>query len=304
MRTSNRLSDKEYENLSLEYEQNPPLLSGQPGFISHMRIPYESLVSEIANAARKSFQQLFATGESFYYCALITTGEAHCPHVTAWSYEALERTALERSTQDPNIYGNHEQAKAIIKWMYAESPYVAYNYEENFTNAAALFQSLPTPFDAYMAGDEAESETRYNFRLSAMEEALKQLDREGLFAQNQPRSQVYVNVETVYPDYTDKARALRLNNPDHLSTWFEEAGQYIEGPPQQLITYQLRILNVGENKKEVMKLLRKSRNIPLAEITAIISNPPIFINSGPESDMLNLKQEYEKAGCTVSIERC
>lgn len=269
-----------------------------------MTIPFESLVSEIANAARTSFQQLFATGESFYYCALITTGEAHCPHVTAWSYEALERTARDRSTQNPNTYGNQEQAKAIIKWMYAESPYVAYNYEENFTKAAALFQSLPSPFDADIDEDEAEIEARYDFRLSAMEEALKQLDREGIFAQNQPRSQVYINVETVYPDHTDKARALRLNNPDHLTTWFEEAGQYIEGPPQQLITYQLRILNIGENKKEVMKLLRKSRNIPLAEITTIISNPPIFITSGSENDMQHLKQEYEKAGCTVSIERC
>jgi len=32
-----RLSDNEYERLSLEYEQNPPLLSGKPGFLSHMR---------------------------------------------------------------------------------------------------------------------------------------------------------------------------------------------------------------------------------------------------------------------------
>jgi len=37
MKANSRLSDKEYENLSLEYEQNPPRLSGKPGFISHMR---------------------------------------------------------------------------------------------------------------------------------------------------------------------------------------------------------------------------------------------------------------------------
>ena len=36
MKASGRLSDKEYENLSLEYEQNPPRLSGKPGFLSHM----------------------------------------------------------------------------------------------------------------------------------------------------------------------------------------------------------------------------------------------------------------------------
>jgi hypothetical protein len=32
-----RLSDKEYEALSLEYEQNPPELSGKPGFLTNMR---------------------------------------------------------------------------------------------------------------------------------------------------------------------------------------------------------------------------------------------------------------------------
>ena len=36
MKTNARLSNKEYENLSLEYEQNPPKLSGRPGFLSQM----------------------------------------------------------------------------------------------------------------------------------------------------------------------------------------------------------------------------------------------------------------------------
>ena len=37
MKTNGRLSDKEYENLSIEYELTPPMLSGKPGFLSHMR---------------------------------------------------------------------------------------------------------------------------------------------------------------------------------------------------------------------------------------------------------------------------
>jgi len=32
-----RLSDKEYEELSLEYEASPPELSGKPGFLTNMR---------------------------------------------------------------------------------------------------------------------------------------------------------------------------------------------------------------------------------------------------------------------------
>ena len=37
MNTSIRLSDKEYEELSLEYEDNPPQLSGNSGFLTNIR---------------------------------------------------------------------------------------------------------------------------------------------------------------------------------------------------------------------------------------------------------------------------
>ena len=37
MKATTRLSNEEYEALSLEYEQNPPELSGTPGFLTVMR---------------------------------------------------------------------------------------------------------------------------------------------------------------------------------------------------------------------------------------------------------------------------
>ena len=37
MKTTERLSNKEYEALSLEYEVNPPKLSGTPGFLTNVR---------------------------------------------------------------------------------------------------------------------------------------------------------------------------------------------------------------------------------------------------------------------------
>ena len=45
MNADGRLSDKEYEELSFEYEQNPPELSGKPGFFTTMR--ERTLVSEL-----------------------------------------------------------------------------------------------------------------------------------------------------------------------------------------------------------------------------------------------------------------
>ena len=45
MKTPVRLTDEEYEALSLEYEQAPPRLSGTPGFITNMR--EQLLVTEL-----------------------------------------------------------------------------------------------------------------------------------------------------------------------------------------------------------------------------------------------------------------
>ena len=45
MKKNNRLSNEEYEALSHEYEQNPPELSGTPGFLTMMRENF--LVSEL-----------------------------------------------------------------------------------------------------------------------------------------------------------------------------------------------------------------------------------------------------------------
>ena len=45
MNANGKLSNEEYEKLSLEYEQNPPELSGKPGFFTTMR--ERTLVAEL-----------------------------------------------------------------------------------------------------------------------------------------------------------------------------------------------------------------------------------------------------------------
>ena len=45
MSINSRLSNKEYENLSNDYEKNPPMLSGKPGFLTNIR--EEKLVTEL-----------------------------------------------------------------------------------------------------------------------------------------------------------------------------------------------------------------------------------------------------------------
>ncbi|CAK7065445.1 MAG: hypothetical protein MESAZ_01852 [Saezia sanguinis] len=53
----------------------------------------ELLTAEIVKAAGKAFRELFENGESYYYCTLITTGEALAPTVSAWTWEALAHHA-------------------------------------------------------------------------------------------------------------------------------------------------------------------------------------------------------------------
>jgi hypothetical protein len=45
MKINGRLSDKEYEDMSVEYEKSPPKLSGKPGFLSNLR--EQKLVNEL-----------------------------------------------------------------------------------------------------------------------------------------------------------------------------------------------------------------------------------------------------------------
>jgi hypothetical protein len=178
----------------------------------------EHLVQELAEATKKSFLKLFENGERYYYCALITSGEAFCPAPAAWSWEALEREAYNYPQ-----YGEFEEAKDSLKWSYAESPYFCFGWDEYFITIRELFTKLPHPHD--LLGNYEEWEKQYDFKMRIMELAMKQVDSDGIFALNQPRSEVYVNVEVMPPDYTNTERALRLNRADDIAVWLNEAAE-------------------------------------------------------------------------------
>ena len=52
----------------------------------------------------------------------------------------------------------------------------------------------------------------------------EKLDEAGIFALNQPRAQVYINVELMPPDDTDIQRALSFNNLEHIKEWLSIFG--------------------------------------------------------------------------------
>lgn len=172
-----------------------------------------ALSKSIADAARAAFSELIGTHpEKFYYFTLTTTGEAFSPYPSAWSEEALERACA----TDPKP----DEARPLLKWSCADSPYCGFGHE--------YFAAVDTWFDQrgqlYDLSDE-DADNEYEFRLEAMEEAMRRSDQEGLFGQGRTRAECIVLVEVMPPDHTNTDRAIRLNSGAALKAWLEEASE-------------------------------------------------------------------------------
>lgn len=179
-------------------------------------ISTELLADEIMKATHMALMELFSTNEHFYYCSLITTGEALPPFISAWSYEALERFAKD------NKYEDHD--KELIKWSYAESPYLDFG-SSHFDKVRRLFEQRP-PMD--QTRSEMEWQHEFDCRIEAMETAIRKLDQLGIFGMDEDRDKIVINVEVMPPDYSNTQRAIRLNPLSALSEWLLEAA---EPPP-------------------------------------------------------------------------
>lgn len=171
----------------------------------------EILIAAITKAARMAFQKLFSNGEHFYYCALLTTGEGFAPVISAWSWEALGRV----------IQSNSETYAQSIKWSYADSPYYAFGYDEYFSDVKHLFEHRAN-IDSLNDEDWGKE---LDVRLTAMVKAMSILDKEGLFAQNQSRKSILINVELMPPDASNVQRALELNNSEDIEEYLQEAAE-------------------------------------------------------------------------------
>lgn len=176
-------------------------------------ISEETLSHEIEKIAELAFYNLFQLNEEFYYCSLITTGNALPPIIVAWSYEALERYMLENNCESFE--------KEFIKWSYTESPY--FDYGANYMNHLNQLFLLRPQMDASMSSIEWENE--FNTRLKAMENAMHRLDAKGIFGVGDARFKIVINVEVMPPDYENTLRAMRLNPVESLSEWLEEAAE-------------------------------------------------------------------------------
>lgn len=173
---------------------------------------FNALVNEIKIAVIYSVKELFDNhpNEDFYYIALITSGEAHSPVLSAWSYQALYK-----------LSNNDKEEERLIKWSYADSPYTMYK-NDYFHNVEQIFKSRDIE-DL----NEKDSNDEFDFRINAMVAAMQQADSNGVFGRGESRLNLLINVEVMPPDETNVSRAKELNpkNSKILPMWIEEAGE-------------------------------------------------------------------------------
>lgn len=169
------------------------------------------LTNKLEKIVEKSLKELFERNqEEFYYCSLITDGEGHCPIITAWSYEALERVIGSEQS---------EELKEEYKWSYADSPYFDYG--------SKYFEELKAEWEKHLEveleDDKFDEEVKV--RMDIMEVVMKHLDEKGLFGVGEKRLKIVINAEFMPPEYSNTERAIRLNPQKAIEEWLEEVAE-------------------------------------------------------------------------------
>ncbi|MFL1382392.1 DUF4303 domain-containing protein [Nocardiopsis protaetiae] len=170
-------------------------------------VPDPALARVIAAAARAAIADLRARHpEHFHAFALLTTGEALPPYLSAGSAEGMARTGADR-------------------WSLPDGPYAVWGHEEHFGEVVRAFE---TRGDLFALTEERARDIEFATRLASMEEALRLLDTEGFFGAGADRRGVLLLAGTLPPDPEDAGAVRRLNPAGPLrDSWLREAA---EGP--------------------------------------------------------------------------
>ena len=171
----------------------------------------EELIEALAKAAKAAFLSLKETTKEHFYFYTFIFDEGLHPYISAWSYEALEKSIMEQQIPD--------EEKSWWKWDSADSPYADYGYDEFFGEVNELLDKR-----AGELSEDALYEVEWGVRIDCMEEAMKRLDGSGLFGTGEERERVVINVEQAPPDGdgAEYNRALRLNPASALLSEYLE----------------------------------------------------------------------------------
>lgn len=171
----------------------------------------EELIEALVKAARAAFLSLKETTKEHFYFYVFIFDEGLHPYISAWSYEALEKSIMEQQIPD--------EEKSWWKWDSSDSPYADYGYDEFFGEVNELLDKR-----ADGLSDDELYGIEWGVRIDSMEEAMKRLDGSGLFGTGKERERVVINVEQAPPDGdgSEYSRALRLNPSSALLSEYLE----------------------------------------------------------------------------------
>lgn len=257
----------------------------------------EKLVSVLENAVEQALTKLFKEHrENYYYITLTTFGECVCPVISAWSVEALEREASKSKTP--------ETERQYLKWDYASSPYYAFGYDEFFGEAVALYDVRTAELDD---DDDVAYKNEMDIRLNCMEQAMRNLDKKGLFGQGEKRLGIVINAEYMPPDNDNVERAKRLNPEDALKEWLEVFREDDTHEDKNIDWNEIRnpdickvILTKNIDDKRVCVRLRRDFASPLtlSDFIMCCNNIPFVIRSDfvykKAKQIIDNNRDYEK----------
>ena len=122
----------------------------------------KELIEAFVKAAGNAFSSLKETHkEQFYYYAFIFDEGLH-PYISAWSYEALEKSIIDNKITD--------EEKSWWKWDYSDSPYAVYGYDDFFSEASELLDKR-----ASRSSNDELYDVEWGTLVDSMEEAMKGL---------------------------------------------------------------------------------------------------------------------------------
>lgn len=171
---------------------------------------HQDIVAAYKVALQKAVAELFHTGESFYYLSLVVDENGLPPVFSAWSRESFFAACKQM---------DDEQA-LWMKWSYSDSPYFEFG-AVYFAEANELWQSKGG-IDDFIADDWIEELAK---RVNSLEKCFAELDADGLFSAGVKRTSLMINIETTPPTEEDTRRAQRLNPPEAIKEWLEEAAE-------------------------------------------------------------------------------
>ena len=171
---------------------------------------HQDIVAAYKVALQKAVSGLFLTGESFYYLSLVVDENGLPPVFSAWSRESFFAACKQM---------DDEQA-LWMKWSYSDSPYFEFG-AVYFAEANELWQSKGG-IDDFITDDWIEELAK---RVNSLEKCFAELDADGFFSGMVKRTSLMINVETTPPTEEDTQRAQRLNPPEAIKEWLEEAAE-------------------------------------------------------------------------------